>query len=119
VKIVGLAPDRDRLRLAVERRTAEMWERGLLAEVRALLARGYGPDLRPLKAIGYRQAVAVLQGRLSEAVARRDIVTETMRYAKRQMTWFRHQAEVSWHPCSEAALAVALRWLEEPGRLET
>jgi tRNA dimethylallyltransferase len=115
VKIVGLAPDRGLLRLAVERRTDEMWERGLLAEVRGLLARGYGPELRPLKAIGYRQAVAVVEGRLSEAAARHDIVTETMRYAKRQMTWFRHQAVVSWHPGSEAALAEALRW-EESGR---
>jgi len=119
VKVVGLAPDRGRLRLAVERRTEEMWERGLLAEVRGLQASGYGTDLRPLKAIGYRQAVAVTEGRLSEAAARHDMVTETMRYAKRQMTWFRHQAEVSWHSGSEAALATALRWLEEPGRLAT
>lgn len=118
VRIVGLAPDRGQLREAVERRTEEMWERGLLGEVRGLLATGYAADLRPLQAIGYRQAVAVIEGRLSEAAARRDIVTETMRYAKRQMTWFRHQAEVCWQASPEEALAEALRWVEAQGRLE-
>ena len=116
VRIVGVAPDRDQLRQEVERRTEEMWERGLLDEVRGLLARGFGADLRPLRAIGYRQAVAVIEGRLSEAAAQRDMVTETMRYAKRQMTWFRHQAEVSWHPSPETALADAVCWLEQRAR---
>lgn len=116
VRIVGVAPDRGRLRQEVERRTEEMWERGLLDEVRGLLARGFGADLRPLRAIGYRQAVAVIEGRLSEAAAQRDMVTETMQYAKRQMTWFRHQAEVSWHPSPETALADAVCWLEQRAR---
>ncbi|HLA79632.1 MAG TPA: tRNA (adenosine(37)-N6)-dimethylallyltransferase MiaA [Vicinamibacteria bacterium] len=115
VRIVGLALDRGELRARVERRTEEMWQRGLLSEVQGLLAKGYAPDLRPLQAIGYRQAVAVIEGRLSEAAARRDMVTATMRYAKRQMTWFRHQAEVRWHRSAEAALADAWRGLEAPG----
>ena len=84
----------------------------LLDEVRGLLARGYGPELRPLRAIGYRQAVEVIEGRTSAAEAVRDIVTETMRYAKRQMTWFRHQVDAVWCPDGETAQARAEAWLD-------
>jgi tRNA dimethylallyltransferase len=108
--VVGLDPGRERLLAAVERRTAAMFAAGLLDEVRGLLSR-YPADLRPLQAIGYRQAVAVVQGRLAAADASRDMVKDTMRYAKRQRTWFRHQEDVSWHQDAEAARERALRWL--------
>ncbi|HEX9187882.1 MAG TPA: tRNA (adenosine(37)-N6)-dimethylallyltransferase MiaA, partial [Vicinamibacteria bacterium] len=88
VLVVGLDPGREELRRAVAQRTRRMLDEGLVEEVRGLLARGLGPEARPLQAIGYRQALAVLQGRSELAAAERDIVTETMRYAKRQMTWF-------------------------------
>ena len=95
---------------AVEAR--RMLERGLLEEVRGLLARFGDPPPRPLAAIGYRQAVAVLRGALSPAAAERETVTETMRFAKRQMTWFRHQAEgVRWFEDPEAAHDFAAGWL--------
>lgn len=110
VLIVGIAPARGTLRAAVERRTDAMIERGLLHEVRGLITR-YGADLRPLRAIGYRQAVAVVLGRATLEDARRGIVTQTMRYAKRQMTWFRHQAAVEWSPDAEAARWTASAWL--------
>jgi len=111
--ILGISPDRAMLRSLVEARTVDMFSRGLLDEARALLARGYPPDLRPLRAIGYRQAMAVVLGEMDEATARHDIVAETMRYAKRQMTWFRHQLEARWFPGAEAAGAAARAWLEE------
>jgi len=112
ILVLGLSPPRQALREAVERRTREMFERGLIAEVRGLLARGYDPQLRPLRAIGYRQAVDVALGRRSEDDARRDIVTETMQYAKRQRTWFRHQAAVSWFTEPDGARGAARAWLE-------
>ena len=116
VMTVGLGPERDRLRQRVERRTAEMFARGLLDEVRGLLARGYGPELRPLRAIGYRQAVAVIREEMDPESARRDIVTETMRYAKRQMTWFRHQSRPVWAADADAARGLATTWLAERAR---
>ncbi len=94
--VVGLDPDRARLREAVVLRTRAMLERGLLDEVRGLVARFGEPLPRPLAAIGYRQAIALLRGELEPAAAEQAIVTETMRFAKRQMTWFRHQADVHW-----------------------
>ncbi|MET0556920.1 MAG: tRNA (adenosine(37)-N6)-dimethylallyltransferase MiaA [Vicinamibacteria bacterium] len=108
VHVVGIAPPREALRAAVVRRTDEMFARGLVAEVRGLLERGYAPDLRPLQAIGYRQAVEVALGRGDEAAARRDIVAATMQYAKRQLTWFRHQTDASWSETPDGAFAAAL-----------
>jgi len=81
--------------------------------VRGLLAAGFEPSLRPLRAIGYRQAVAVARGELSESEAERSIVTDSMRFAKRQMTWLRHQQpNVRWFESVEQAHAAALAWLD-------
>jgi tRNA dimethylallyltransferase len=109
--VVGLDPPRDALRAAVEARTRRMLEAGLLDEVKSLLARYGGADLRPLRAIGYRQAVAVVRGTQTVDDAQRDIVKETMRYAKRQMTWFRHQEDVRWFAEAADAQAAILDWL--------
>ena len=108
---VGLAPDRVKLRRVVEERTRAMLERGLVDEVRGLMGRGYGPELRPLQAIGYREAVAVVRGEMTRDEAEAAIVTATMRFAKRQMTWFRHQADVTWFEEAEEAHEAAVRWL--------
>jgi tRNA dimethylallyltransferase len=119
VLVLGLAPGREALRATVERRTRDMLGRGLLDEVRGLLARGYAPELRPLRAIGYAQAAAVVLGRLSLEEAARDIVAATLRFAKRQMTWFRHQARVAWHAEADSAFEAAIAWLDgahDPGQ---
>jgi tRNA dimethylallyltransferase len=108
--VVGLAPPRDALRAAVEARTRAMIAGGLLEEVRGLLAR-YPAHLRPLRAIGYRQAVAIVRGERTVDEGLRDIVKETMRYAKRQLTWFRHQEDVRWFSDPSAAAAAVRDWL--------
>jgi tRNA dimethylallyltransferase len=91
-----------------------MLARGLVDEVRGLLERGYGAELRPLRAIGYRQAVAVVRGEMTVAEAEDAMVTETMRLAKRQRTWFRNQQpDAEWFTHADEALAAVLRWLEE------
>ena len=108
--VVGLEPDRQELRAVVERRTRRMLEGGLLDEVRGLLDQGYAPDLRPLQSIGYREAVAVVRGEMKVAEAEAAIVTATMRFAKRQMTWFRHQADVTWFSDAAAAYEAAAGW---------
>jgi tRNA dimethylallyltransferase len=117
--VVGLDPDRGALRERVEARTREMLARGLVEEVRGLLGRGYGAELRPLRAIGYRQAVAVVRGEMTVAEAEGAIVTETMRFAKRQRTWFRHQQpDAEWFSQADEAFAAVLRWLDEEAPAE-
>lgn len=110
--VLGLAPDRERLRAAVTARTRRMLESGLLSETAAVLEAAGGVVPRPLEAIGYRQAVAVLRGELALPEAEQAIVTATMRFAKRQMTWFRHQAQAVWYSSPEEARGAALKWLD-------
>ena len=96
------------------RAPARCWSGGSLEEVRALMARFGEPLPRPLAAIGYRQAVSVLRGELTLEAAEQSIVTETLRFAKRQMTWFRHQTprDVRWFEDPEAAYGFAAGWLD-------
>ena len=111
--LVGLAPDRARLREAVAARTSRMLADGLVDEVRGLLAAGVPADARPLQAIGYRQAMAVVRGERTQAQAELEIVAATMRFARRQMTWFRHQEPgLRWFAAAEDARAAALEWLD-------
>jgi tRNA dimethylallyltransferase len=109
-RVFVLDPGREQLRTAVEDRTDAMLRAGLIEETRGLMAR-YA-DARPLTAIGYRQAAAVVRGAQPVDQARRDIVVDTMRYAKRQRTWFRHQETATWFADADEAFAAALRWLD-------
>ncbi|HWP86074.1 MAG TPA: tRNA (adenosine(37)-N6)-dimethylallyltransferase MiaA, partial [Terriglobia bacterium] len=93
---IGLDPPRPALYERINARTQAMFERGLLEEVKGILARGYPPTVPPLGSHGYRQAVDFLQGRLSLEEAVYHAQTRTRQYAKRQMTWFRKEAGVEW-----------------------
>ena len=86
-----LAPPRDQLYAACDRRFVAMMERGALAEVDALLARDLDPTLPAMKILGVRELAAYRRGALSrdEAVAKAQQATRN--YAKRQMTWFNNQ----------------------------
>jgi tRNA dimethylallyltransferase len=110
--VIGLDPGRAALRAAIEARTREMIAQGLIDEVRGLLSRGTDPRARPLQAIGYRQALSVLQGEMTLRDAEGAIVTATLRFAKRQMTWFRHQADVRWFTHAGEAKEAVEAWLE-------
>jgi len=93
---VGLHPERRDLFQRIDRRVEWMFARGLVEEARALLARQDWSRIKALAALGYRQASAVAQGQLSlpEAILQTQVTTR--RYAKRQMTWFRHEAGILW-----------------------
>src|SRR5439155_633864 len=69
---------------------------GLRQEIRRLLARGYAPELPSLQSIGYREFVEVEQGRLTEDEALRRMQRDTVRYAKRQWTWFTREPDIEW-----------------------
>lgn len=78
------------------RRVETMLAAGWIEEVEELMAR-YGPDLPALEAVGYRQIVEMLAGRLPRAELTEAIRIATRRYAKRQRTWFR-RLDVRWFP---------------------
>ncbi len=88
-----LMPDREALYEAINGRVGRMLEQGLLEEIDGLLARGLGAALRRANVIGYEEFLDYREGKctLEEAV---DMLKQnSRRYAKRQMTWFRHQID--------------------------
>ena len=88
---VLLLPPRAELYAACDARFLRMMERGALAEVEAVLARGLDPALPAMRAVGVAELAALLAGRLSREAAVAAAQQATRRYAKRQYTWFRHQ----------------------------
>ncbi len=103
-----LTRDRDEIYERIDRRVHVMVEQGLVDEVRGLLERGYGPRLKPMQSLGYKQIVRHLQGEYSLEAAIREIQGETRRYAKRQMTWFRADPEFQWIDARYVTSSVAL-----------
>ena len=88
---IQLTLPRDVLHRRIAERVDRMLERGLVEEVRQVLATGVAPDAPGLDAVGYREVVAAERGRLAWGEVRETIVIATRQYAKRQETWFRHQ----------------------------
>ncbi len=92
----GLDPPRARLYDRINRRVEGMFAGGLMEETQALLHLSCAARIKPLGALGYRQARAVLEGTLNrhEAVVATQIATR--HYAKRQLTWFRREQDITW-----------------------
>ena len=93
---LGLNPPRPLLVERIDRRVAEMFEAGLISEVEGLMKAGYSPRMKAFGALGYQHAWGVLCGELSREEAVAATQRDTRRYAKRQMTWFRHQVTPEW-----------------------
>jgi tRNA dimethylallyltransferase len=91
VECLILDPDRALLHERIASRAEAMIHEGAMAEVEALAKLRLSPDLPAMKAIGVRELLGHLRGDLSLEEALAGTKTETRRYAKRQMTWFRNQ----------------------------
>ena len=92
----GLNRQRDNLHQRIDVRVDAMFRQGLVAEVESLLKRGLDKNKVAAQALGYRQVIDHSQGgpALAETI---DLVKlRTRQFAKRQMTWFRHQLPVQW-----------------------
>lgn len=92
---VGLNPDRDSLYTRINRRAEKMFATGLVEETRQLLEK-YGQDIQPIKSLGYKQAVQLIRDEIDATGALRAAQQAHRNYAKRQMTWFRREPDVSW-----------------------
>jgi tRNA dimethylallyltransferase len=93
---IGLCLDRDVLYDRINQRVDAMMSAGFLDEVKGLLAKGYGADLKSMQSIGYRHMVVCLEDRLSWEECVRTIKRDHRRYAKRQLTWFGADSEIIW-----------------------
>lgn len=92
----GLHRTSEDLRQRIDLRVDEMFRRGLVAETGRLLQLGLGENRTALQAIGYRQVVEHLRGERSLAETSEVVKARTRQFAKRQMTWFRRQAQLQW-----------------------
>lgn len=96
VTYLAIEIDRATLRERIAERCRSMWTTGLMEETRRVINSGVSPTAQALQTVGYAEAIAVLEGRLSEEEALQQMITSTWRYAKRQMTWFRKDVRYRW-----------------------
>jgi tRNA dimethylallyltransferase len=103
---VLLSPERGWLRARIATRFDAMLAAGVLAEVRAVFDRRPDPRSPGLKAHGAPELFAHFRGEIDLEEARRIVIDHTRQYAKRQMTWFRHQLtpDVVVDPTSDLGL---------------
>lgn len=90
---VGLDLPREELYARIGKRVDEMIAAGLVEEVRSLIPYR---DLNALNTVGYKEIFDYLDGRVTLEEAIEKIKTNTRRYAKRQLTWFRKDKEIHW-----------------------
>jgi tRNA dimethylallyltransferase len=107
VLAIALVPEsRAQLAARIEQRFDAMTEAGFLSEVERLRARGdLSPDMPAMRAVGYRQLWAHLDGRCTWEEARAKAIVATRQYAKRQLTWLRGDARIETWPAFAADLA--------------
>ena len=94
--MIGVNVPRHALLDRVSGRVDEQFERGVVDEVRQLVARGVPLSAHAFSGLVYRQVVEYLNGVRDLAATRELVVRENMRYAKRQVTWFRKEPGVTW-----------------------
>ena len=115
---LAIDPGRELVAERIDRRCRAMIDAGLLREVRHLRARGYGAELRPMQAIGYRHINPVVDGVDTLANALEAMQRDTRRFARRQRTWLRAVAEAVWmDPRDEAEILRRVEaFLADPSR---
>src|SRR6478609_677923 len=96
--LLGLGADRPVLDERIDLRVRRMWQAGLVDEVRSLVPQGLRDGRTASKALGYRQALAQVDGTMTAEEAQLDTATATRRYARRQESWFRADPRMVWLP---------------------
>jgi tRNA dimethylallyltransferase len=108
---IGLTMPRHQLYERLDARVERMMSDGLLAEVRELIAHGYGPDLPAMSGLGYRQLGQHLSGQISLDEAVHRIKKETRRFVRQQYTWFRlNDPDICWVDASGVQAFDTISW---------
>ncbi|MFM2030892.1 MAG: hypothetical protein RI927_512 [Actinomycetota bacterium] len=114
---IGINGPREDLVLRLEKRVHKMWQLGLVEEARSLIPLGVRSGKTSSRAIGYSQALAQIDGTMSEAEAIADTVRLTQKYARRQMSWFRRDSRINWldyqdQTMNSQAASLVRTWLD-------
>lgn len=98
--IIGLEMERNHLYGQINKRVDEMVEHGLIEEVTSLYKQ-YGKNVRALRAIGYKEIIDYIDGKVSKEDAIAQLKQNSRRFAKRQFTWFKNKMNVHWYMMEE------------------
>lgn len=101
VHTIGLELDRTVMDERINGRVDQMWQEGLVAEVRALAAAGLRDGQTARRAIGYRQVLQYLDGEITEDEARVAVAAATRRFARKQLGWYRRDHRIDWRNAGE------------------
>lgn len=102
--LVGLQTERELLVSRLDARVEQMWNAGLVEEARGLIAAGLREGVTASRAIGYQQALSVIDGVSSDDEAKESTQALTRRYARRQVSWFRRDDSIQWFDSDDPAL---------------
>lgn len=91
-----LNDDRQKLYDRIDRRIDIMLEDGLLDEVRSMVDEGYSRDLVSMQGLGYKEMIDYIQERCTFDEALYTLKRDTRHFAKRQVTWFKREKQVTW-----------------------
>lgn len=100
---LGMEAERDYIYDRINRRVDLMIEKGLIEETKALLDKGYDPELPALQSLGYRHVINYLRGSWTLAETIEYLKRDTRRFAKRQLTWFKRDERIKWYNIQEFA----------------
>ncbi len=95
-RVVALDMDRNVLYERIHERIERMLEEGLVEEVKGLLAEGVPADAQSMQGIGYKEVIPFIRGEITRIDMENVIRLNTRHYAKRQLTWMRHEGQVQW-----------------------
>jgi tRNA dimethylallyltransferase len=111
--IIGLTTGRDDLYKRIDARIDSMMNKGLVAEVESLVARGYGFDLPSMSGLGYKQIGMYLQGKMDLPTAIQQIKFDTHSFARHQYNWFRlRDKRINWFEAGEETTKAVYRLVE-------
>ncbi len=112
----GLTMDRERLYARIEARVDAMMVAGFLDEVQELVAAGYGSRLKAMQSLGYRHLVACIAGETTLKSAIEELKRDTRRFAKRQLSWFNADPNITWLDVERNAIVTEVREASPPER---
>jgi tRNA dimethylallyltransferase len=94
--LIGLTLPREELYQKINQRVDTMLEKGLIDEVKGLLAKGYSKDLPSMQALGYKEVIDLIEGHWTKEKMTEELKKRTRNFARRQMTWFRRFKDARW-----------------------
>jgi len=96
VTFIGLNKDRSQLYLDIEKRVEDMFDSGLVKEVKCLIEQGYKESFSLKQAVGYKEVIDHIEGKTDLAKCKDEVKKNSRRLAKKQMTWFGRDSRINW-----------------------